>query len=98
LNKKIKYYKLLNIINLILGLTKSDGIYPDFEQGCSVFFHCLNKEKIREAKCPDSLKFNQISSRCDNPKDIMPPCGINSQSSSASSFYSIINYLIIKAL
>jgi hypothetical protein len=57
------------------GLTKRDGIYPDIERGCQVFYQCIKQEKVREASCPVPLKFNAITGRCDNPLNILAPCG-----------------------
>lgn len=58
-----------------LCASKRDGIYPDLERACKVFYQCLNQQKSREASCPPTLKFNSVSSRCDNPVKIVAPCG-----------------------
>lgn len=54
---------------------KRDGIYPDNERGCRVFYQCVNQIKTREAVCPNNLKFNSVSAKCDNPSNILAPCG-----------------------
>ena len=35
----------------------------------------MKQEKVREASCPVPLKFNSITGRCDNPLNILAPCG-----------------------
>ena len=53
------------------------------ERNCRVFFQCINQQKIREATCPNNLKFNGVTGRCDNPNNIIAPCGSHSTTSSA---------------
>ena len=60
--------------------SKRDGIYPDLERACRVFYQCFAQQKVREATCPNSLKFNSIVGRCDNPVNIIAPCGSYSAS------------------
>ena len=40
-----------------------------------MFYQCVKSIKVREATCPNSLKFNSATSRCDNPANIPAPCG-----------------------
>lgn len=40
-----------------------------------MFYQCINQVKIREASCPSILRFNSISGKCDNPINIIAPCG-----------------------
>ncbi len=51
------------------------------ERNCKVFYQCLNQQKVREANCPNQLKFNSLTGRCDNPNNIISPCGTYSTSS-----------------
>jgi hypothetical protein len=67
-----------------LGASKRDGIYPDLERMCRVFYQCISQQKVREANCPGALKFNSLTGRCDNPANIMSPCGTYSASSLAA--------------
>jgi hypothetical protein len=68
----------------IKGQHKRDGIYADIERACKVFYQCINQNKIREAKCPNNLKFNSFIGRCDNPQKIVAPCGTYALSSASS--------------
>lgn len=70
--------------NLIKGASKRDGIYPDLERSCRVFFQCVNQQKTREATCPNQLKFNSLSGRCDQPANILAPCGTYTTGSAVS--------------
>jgi hypothetical protein len=85
--------------------SKRDGIYPDLERSCRVFYQCINQQKVREANCPNSLRFNSITGRCDISSNILAPCGTYSTSKASRqtsmnliySFYSVslINYNFI---
>jgi hypothetical protein len=63
---------------------KRDGIYPDLERSCRVFYQCINQNKIREATCPNNLRFNSINGKCDSPINIIAPCGTYGMQSSAT--------------
>lgn len=71
----VVYQTIYLIIRFELGQGKRDGIYPDIERTCKVFYQCINQQKVREANCPSTFKFNSLSGRCDNPANIAPPCG-----------------------
>jgi len=81
-------------------LSKRDGIYPDLERQCQVFYQCIKQEKVREASCPVPLKFNSVTGRCDNPVNILSPCGsYNPRFNSASSllgklFWSELSFIL----
>lgn len=65
----------LNFILKKKGASKRDGIYPDIERACRIFYQCVSQQKVREATCPSSLKFNSLTGRCDTSANIMAPCG-----------------------
>lgn len=71
----------LDLLISFKGSSKRDGIYPDIERGCKIFYQCINQQKVREASCPSTFKFNSLSGRCDNPVNIVPPCGTYGASS-----------------
>lgn len=73
---------------------KRDGIYPDMERNCRVFYQCINQQKIREATCPNNLKFNGITGRCDNPNNIIAPCGSHNTTSSAIKLETLTTSLV----
>ena len=66
------------------------------ERNCKVFYQCLNQQKVREANCPNQLKFNSLTGRCDSPNNIIAPCGTYGATSSANIYTSTSNK--IKAL
>ena len=58
-----------------IGVSKRDGIYPDLERECRVFYQCSAQLKTREAHCPGQLRFNSLTNRCDSSANIIVPCG-----------------------
>ncbi|RNA17804.1 hypothetical protein BpHYR1_016202 [Brachionus plicatilis] len=55
--------------------SRPNGSYPTFENGCAEFFKCENSKTVIKSDCPNGLKFNMISFKCDNASNIPPPCG-----------------------
>ncbi|CAF1040148.1 unnamed protein product, partial [Didymodactylos carnosus] len=54
---------------------RRDGIFPDTERECRVFFQCVGQVKAREASCHNNQKFNIYTNKCDQPQNVPPPCG-----------------------
>lgn len=61
----------------------------------------MNQQKVREATCPSSLKFNSLTGRCDNQANVMSPCGTynvtvssGSNTSASSSIHKILSMKI----
>lgn len=55
--------------------SRPNGIYPNYDNGCSEFFHCNNQEEVKKGNCPSGLKFNSQTLRCDWPTNVYAPCG-----------------------
>lgn len=79
-------------------MNKNDGIFPDLSRKCDYFYQCINRQQIREARCPRPLKYNLITGRCDYAKDVLAPCGDYdpSRASSASTLYGKFFYFLMK--
>ena len=82
-----------NLMDKTVCTSKRDGIYPDVERGCRIFFQCVNQVKTREAACPTNLKFNSVSAKCENPANILAPCG--TYTSSSMKVISNFKYLLL---
>ncbi|CAF0748124.1 unnamed protein product [Didymodactylos carnosus] len=54
---------------------RRDGIFPDTERECRVFFQCVGQVKTREASCHNNQKFNIYTNKCDQPQNVPSPCG-----------------------
>lgn len=78
---RLSKHHIAKFLNLYKGSGRRDGIYPDIERTCKVFYQCINQQKVREANCPNAFKFNSATGRCDNPANIVPPCGTYGASS-----------------
>ena len=50
-------------------------VYPNLENGCSDFYQCSNQKKTKSGECPQGLKFNLLTLRCDWPTNVPVPCG-----------------------
>ncbi|RNA39359.1 vegetative incompatibility WD repeat [Brachionus plicatilis] len=55
--------------------SRLNGSYPNIENSCAEFFMCENSKTVKKSNCPNGLKFNVISIKCDYEKNIPPPCG-----------------------
>jgi hypothetical protein len=55
--------------------SKPNGVYPNIENGCSDFYQCTNQMKVKSGECPQGLKFNSNTLRCDIPQHVPVPCG-----------------------
>merc|ERR1712150_26955 len=51
--------------------TMPDGIY---EQGCRSYSQCVGKVKST-IDCPEHQVYNNATSSCDDPANVLPPCG-----------------------
>lgn len=84
--------------------SKPNGVYPNLENGCSDFYQCTNGIKVKSGDCPQGLRFNQYSLRCDFPNNVPMPCGNNKLAVSSANnminskiiycFFLVINTLI----
>lgn len=45
------------------------------ENGCSEFYQCTSQKKVKSGECPQGLKFNLLTLRCDWPSNVPVPCG-----------------------
>lgn len=85
---------------------RPNGIYPNYANGCSEFFHCNNQEEVKKGDCPKGLKFNSQTLRCDFPANVVAPCGTKpnfslngATTNSAMSFAALIaSNLVIAAV
>ncbi|RNA19703.1 O-acetyltransferase oatA [Brachionus plicatilis] len=77
--------------------SRPNGSYPNFENGCGEYFKCENSKTVKKSQCPNGLKFNMISIRCDHESNILPPCGtkIVSKHSHKTEFNFIIVFSLI---
>lgn len=66
--------------------SRSNGVYPNLENGCSDFYQCNNQKKVKTGECPQNLRFNILTLRCDRPANVPVPCGTKIAVSSANSF------------
>jgi len=83
--------------------SRTNGIYPNFANGCTEFYHCNNHEEVKKGDCPNGLKFNSQTLRCDWPQNIMAPCGTKQNpyaSENSASALSSTNFIfaIVSAL
>jgi hypothetical protein len=58
-----------------LGINKRDGIHPDTERDCRVYYQCVSQNKMKEAKCPGDQKFSSYTGRCGPASSAPMPCG-----------------------
>ena len=59
-------------------------VYPNLETGCSEFYQCTNQKKVKSGECPQGLKFNLLTLRCDWANNVPIPCGTKITSSGMS--------------
>jgi hypothetical protein len=82
--------------------SKPNGVYPNLENGCSDFYQCSNGMKIKSGDCPQGLRFNSFTLRCDFPNNVPAPCGNNklvlSSGSEPSSKKISLMFLVLNAL
>ena len=64
--------------------SKPNGVYPNFENGCVDFYQCTSQMKVKSGECPQGLKFNVNTLRCDFPNNVPVPCGTKYNASGAS--------------
>lgn len=64
--------------------SRPNGVYPNIENGCSEFYQCQSQKKVKSGECPQGLKFNMLTLRCDWPSNVPVPCGTKLASSSAA--------------
>ncbi|KAI3384214.1 hypothetical protein SNEBB_008285 [Seison nebaliae] len=52
---------------LVLGKTVGDGrpVVQMEDDGCTEFYQCINQKKMNSGQCPNGLKFNVLTIRCD---------------------------------
>ena len=55
--------------------SKPNGVYANLETRCADFFQCAQGTKTKTGECPQSLKFNSLTLRCDWSSNVPPPCG-----------------------
>ncbi|CAF1188528.1 unnamed protein product [Adineta steineri] len=67
--------RALNLADKNQCVNRRDGIHPDTERNCSFYYQCVAKIKVREAKCPDDLKFNSLTTKCGPASAVPMPCG-----------------------
>lgn len=63
---------------------RPNGVYPNLENGCSDFYQCSNQKKTKSGECPQGLKFNLLTLRCDWPGNVPVPCGSKRASNSGT--------------
>lgn len=68
--------------------SRPNGVYPNIENGCSEFYQCQSQKKIKSGDCPQGLKFNMLTLRCDWPGNVPVPCGTKLASSSSTTVFS----------
>ncbi|KAI3385679.1 hypothetical protein SNEBB_000458 [Seison nebaliae] len=54
---------------------RPNGVYPNVDDGCTEFYQCINQKKTKSGQCPNGLKFNVLTMRCDWIKNVPQPCG-----------------------
>lgn len=77
--------------------SRPNGIYPNYSNGCSEFYHCNNQDEVKKGDCPKGLKFNSETLRCDWPANVLAPCGTKPNFSLGNSASSVnpFNFLFV---
>lgn len=78
--------------------SKPNGIYPNLENGCSDFFQCNNGFKVKSGECPQGLRFNSFTLRCDFPNNVPAPCGNNRLTMSSAGVNKCFNTFLMGLL
>ena len=74
--------------------SRPNGVYPNIENGCADFYQCANSRKIKSGDCPNGLKFNMMTLRCDRASNVPAPCGTKIVSNQAHKAYSNFTILL----
>jgi hypothetical protein len=75
--------------------SRPNGVYPNLENGCVEFYQCSNQKKVKSGECPNGLRFNLLTLRCDHPANVPAPCGLRPNTNKAST---ASNHPIVLAL
>ncbi|CAF1153435.1 unnamed protein product [Rotaria sp. Silwood1] len=73
-------------------LSQQNGWYADNENQCRSYYLCTEQRKTKMGECSLGSKWNSQKLRCDDPRNIVVPCGLRSNHgiSVFSQYYSII--------
>lgn len=75
--------------------SRPNGIYPNYLNGCSEFYHCNNQEEVKKGDCPKGLKFNSQTLRCDFAANVLSPCGTKPSFGNSGSTTNPLNFVIV---
>jgi len=59
-------------------LGRVDGNYPHYKRNCEWYYTCHNQTFAGFSRCGGFMRqpvFNERTKRCDNPNEVLPPCG-----------------------
>ncbi|CAF0865968.1 unnamed protein product [Adineta ricciae] len=57
---------------------QANGWYADHESQCGSYYLCTEHRKTKMGKCLGGAKWNAAKHRCDDPKNVLAPCGLRS--------------------
>lgn len=70
---------VLNVGHSPSCFNRTDGFFGDQLGRCNMYYQCTNRKFVKWYRCPSTLIFNPLTSRCDDgrnvPRDLHPRCG-----------------------